>query len=304
MKKALVLVLLLSGLFLYGCGLGGGTNASSNDSTSSSNPGGSGGGSQSGSNSVFTLNIVDDAAGVKAAARHTSPGSPPSATDVRVVIRSFGTVTTNQEVCQTDELGDPIPGTCTTVPVVTYTTIYNDIQDVPYSGTTVSIGIPEGTGYTLDVITSKLESSNHSILKYGQATDVAVGPSNTSATITIKTINTILNMAVADSVVAKGKFDVTLNDVLPFAPNYKMTMSFTGFAPSVVSNSTNTCTFTAPASYSSGTVYLQGEFTLDPSLLLATESNAQWTRLFPNASYGEEVSSQLSPLWAVVVPIN
>jgi hypothetical protein len=304
MKKALVLAMLLSGLFLFGCSSGRDTTASSNDSNPSSDTGGGGGGSQSGSNSVFTLNLVDDVDGVRAAARYTSPGSPPEATDVRVVIRRYETLQTSTLVCQYDDNDVVIPDSCSTVTVTSYTEVYKDIQDVPYNtGGTVSIGIPEGTGYTLDVITSKLESGNHSILKYGQATGVAVGPSNTSATITIKTINTILNMTVADSVVSKGKFNVTLNNALPLAPNYKMTMSFGGNVSSVVSSSTNTCTFTAPVSYSAGTISLQGEFTIHNSFLIQSETQAQWTRIFPNGAYSEEVSSQLSPLWAVVVPI-
>ena len=42
---------------------------------------------------------------------------------------------------------------------------------------TVQVGIPAGTGYTLDVITSKLESgtaTTHNILKYGNSTNVDV----------------------------------------------------------------------------------------------------------------------------------
>jgi hypothetical protein len=285
MKKALVVAMLLSGLFLHGCGKGGGSNASSNPS---SNPGGGN----------FTLNLVDAAAGVKAAARFTDPGTPPIATDVRVVIRTFGTVTTDIEVCA-DEFGTP---PCDIVQVATFTETYKDIQDVPYAPS-VSIGIPAGTGYRLDVVTSHLESGNHSILKYGYATGVDVGSSMT-ATITISSVSTILNMAVADSVLAKGKFDVTLNNVLPFRNIYQMMMSFPTFTPTVITSTTNTSTFTAPASFQSGAVSLEGHFSLDQTLMNAGESNAQWQRIFPNGAYSEVVSSQLSPLITVIVPAN
>jgi hypothetical protein len=302
MKKALVLAMLLSGLLLYGCGLGGGTTASSNGSNPSSDTGGSGGGSQSDSTTVFTLKLVDSD---KSASRTSTFGSLPGATDVRVVIRSFATVTTSTQVCQYDDNDVVIPGSCATVDVASYTEVYKDIQDVAYSST-VQIGIPAGTGYTLDVITSKLESgtaTTHNILKYGNLTnvDIVAGQTN-SATIVMTPLSSILNMTVADVVTSKTKFVVTLNNVLPIEPRYNMTMSFGADAPSVISNSTNTCTFTAPVSYTAGTISLQGTFTLNKSFLGQSDQTAQWTRLFPIASYNEQVYSNLNPLIAVTIP--
>ena len=66
-------------------------------------------------------------------------------------------------------------------------------------------------------------------------------------------------MTVADVVTSKTIFVVTLNNVLPIEPSYKMTMSFGADAPSVISNSTNTCTFTAPVSYDSGNYFFAGD---------------------------------------------
>ena len=296
MKKALALAMLLSGLLLYGCGSGGGTDSNTSSDT--------GGGSQSGSATVFTLNLVDSDQN-KNTIRTSIMGNLPSATDVRVVIRSFATVTTDTLVCEFDENDAVIPGTCTIVPVASYTEVYKDIQDVAYSSN-IQVGIPAGTGYTLDVITSKLESGDtttHNILKYGNLTnvDIVSGQTN-SATIVMTPLSDILNMTVADVVTSKTKFTVTLNNVLPIATVYKMTMSFGADAPSVVSNSTNTCTFTAPVSYTSGTISLQGTFTLNQSFLGQSDQTTEWTRLFPLASYNEQVYSNLNPLIVVTLP--
>jgi hypothetical protein len=135
MKRiAVLLVVLLAGLSLYGCGA---KDTSSNDSSSTSNPGG---GAQSGSNPTFTLNLVDNAA------RFVSGGTGATwtPTDVRVVIRSFATVTTDQTTCQYEDDGTIIPDSCVTIQVPIYTEVYKDIQDVPYV-LPITVGIPAGT---------------------------------------------------------------------------------------------------------------------------------------------------------------
>ena len=64
------------------------------------------------STTVFTLKLVDSD---KSASRTSTFGSLPGATDVRVVIRSFATVTTSTQVCQYDDNDVVIPGSCATV---------------------------------------------------------------------------------------------------------------------------------------------------------------------------------------------
>ncbi len=299
MKKGLVLVLLLlsSSLFLYSCGSEGGNNPVSTTP---------GGGSQPSSANAFTLNLVD---GANSLVGFTIAGTSQTATDVRVVIRQFAPVTTIIVSCQYDDNGDPLLDTCVNVPVTTNTEVYRDIQDVSYPTTgSVQVGIPAGT-YTLDVITSRLESGNHSILKYGQIVNLQVAPGG-SASVTMKTVNDILQMTVADSITSKATFNVTLNNAMLFAPNYQMTMvyyealSTTPTGTTVVNSSTNSSTFTAPASFTAGTISLQGKFTLSSSCMYKTESPTTWTRLFPNAAYGEQVYSTLNPLIAVIVPVN
>ena len=300
-------LLLISILFTFalvqlGCGSGGGKAASSNGG----NTGGGGGGSQPGPATSFTLKLIDSDQNLHAMGLKTSSfGTLPTPTDVRVVIRTFGTVTTHTLVCETDNFDNIIPSTCVDVPQTIFTETYRDIQDVPYS-TSVTVGIPAGTGYQLDVITSQIQSgttTSHNILRYGNLTnvDIVTGQS-TSATIIMTPLSGILNMTVADVVTSNQNFIVTLNDALPIEPVYNMIMSFGTYTPSVVTSATNTCTFTAPAAYTAGTVGLQGQFTLNRSFLKTGELPVQWTRLFPIATYNEQVYSTLNPLIAVTLP--
>ncbi len=302
MKKALILTLLLSGLLFYGCGSKGGTAASSNGGNSTSTPEI---GTPSGPVAGFTLNLVDASESLNKIARYTLPGTIQTPTDVRVVIRSFATVTTTRLVCPGNDFD--ADGNCNVayqpIDVGTFTEVFRDIQDVVYSGPTVTVGIAAGTGYTLDVITSLATTTNHSIVKYGQVTGLTVAPGG-SATVTMKTVNDILNMTVANDVISNRIFNVTTNNVMPFASQYSMVMSFGTTTPQQVSTTNNTVTFTAPVSYATGSVTLQGTFTLNSSCLKKLEPGNQWTRLFPDATYSEQVYSNLDPLIVVTVPAN
>ncbi len=294
MKKALVLTLLLSGLLFYGCGSKGGTAAPANGSNSSSTTGGT----------AFALNMVDSNNAQNVVSKITITGTPPAPSGVRVVIRSFATVTTTQLVCPGNDYNDS--GDCN-VPYVptdvgSFQEVYRDIQDVLYSGSTVTIGIPQGTGYTLDVITYRAETSNNSTLKYGRITNLDIPNASNSATVIMNTVADILQMAVSsDTVLPNQTFTVTVNNVMPFAPLYNMIMSF-GTTTVQKSTAAKTTTFIAPVTYATGqTVALQGQFTLDRSCMKTGES-ASWKRLFPNPAYSEEVYSNLTPLVVVSLP--
>lgn len=308
MKNALSLVLLLSGLLLYGCGMGGGTTETSGGGNATSNPGGTP--SSAGPTSSFTLYLVDSD-GAKAVARAFSAGSPQTATDVRVVIWSTVATTTYQPVCnqwENDANGDLIcaqPGN--PVPVTTYTKTLFNIQDLQPTGNAVTIQIPLGT-FTLDVITYIKEKDanntviNNSILKYGHA--VLTITSGGSSGVTMHTVAEILNMTVPDPVPSTGKFDVTLNtNRLPFGSVYNMTMS--GVGPSVTSPDTasNKCNFTAPTSTTGGTLSFQGTFFIDSSFLNQGEKASDWKRDFPNSAYNETLTSTLSQLISINQPI-
>lgn len=305
MKKALSAVLLLSGLLLYGCGMGGGTTASSNGGNSTSTPGG-GTQPQLGSPQVFTLNLVD-AGSIKAARATTFENLTPDRayTDVRVVMRLYSSVTTTHPEClwDYDSEGYPInPHDCHDVGVTKYTEVYKDIQDVHTSSATVSVSMPAADGYTIDVITSE-GTAPRNILKYGQAKNVNVGGSNpTSGIVGISDVGAPLNMQVADSILSSTSthtvsFDVTVNNGLPFAPAYSVSMTIDGNTLNKDCSS-NTCTFDVPQSTTAQTVSVQGTFTLNGAFLKQGESG--WTRLFPSLP-GESVTYNLSPLVSVQV---
>lgn len=276
MKKALSAVLLLTGLLLYGCS-GGGTTSNGNNATST--PGG-------GSQPSFTVNLVD---------RAISLGTT-TANQVRVVITRTELVPTPQTSCQYDANEDIVPGSCITTTVDLPTVVYKDIQDVPYSGSgSFVIGIPAGDTYTLDVITNR----DQSIIKYGHGT---ADPSQGSATISMSTIGQLLDMKFPEPVISSQKFDVTLNNVLPFAATYNMTMSLASNPTISASRTTssNKCTFTAPTTYTlSDSINLVGTFTLDRQFLKSNEKPSDWTRIFP--SFDEQVTIAVTPLVNVTI---
>ncbi len=312
MKKALILTMLLSGLLFYGCGSKGGSAAS--NSGSSGSP--SGGGSQSGPGAVFTLYLVDSVPSIKSGI--TVTGTPPSPNSVRVAIASYSTSTVAVNTCYyddngsvvTDDPSNPYPA-CLTTPTQVQTQTYKDIQDVNYNNSgSVNLLIPVGTNYTLDVITNVTSTTGHFIVGYGEVTGVNVTSSGggNGATVTMHPVWQILQMTVADNVISKTKFNVTVNNALPFEPSYTMTMNYNDGVNSAVTTSirtsSNTCVFTAPTStVANTTISLQGTFNLNRSFLSTGEASTLWTRNFPGG-YGESVSSDLSQLIVVTVPLN
>lgn len=302
MKK--IFVLLLSGLFLYGCGSGGDTPTASNVSNTNS------GGSISTPVKNFTLTLVDSA---KVASKTVLPaaGSAPVPTDVRVVIRHYVDVSSVVwgDTGAVDPEGYEIDGNIT---VHTYTLDYHDIQDMTY-GNTITVGIPVGT-FQIDVITSKKETNNYSTLKHGYNGTVIVTAAGGSATIPMSSIGAELNMSVADTVTTNGAFNVAINGYGPFAKSCTMTMNFNGstwtdsthftsFTPVTTTTTDTSISFKAPYSYdASKKVSLQGTFTLDPLFMKIGENSANWTRVFPRADYGESVYSDLNQFIPFTVP--
>jgi hypothetical protein len=302
MKKVLSAVLLLSGLLLYGCGMGGGTSATSDGGNTVSTPGG-GSQPQVGAPQVFTLNLVDaDAARV--VSRHTTTAPLPDPTDVRVVMRLFDSVTTTTHICPED-----VP--CYDVTNTRYTEVYKDVQEMTYTGTgAVKVSLPPATGYTIDVITSRqtVTTEPHKILKYGQVKDVIVSAGTTSASVTVKDVGSILNMQVKDNILSSTptntvSFDVAVNNALPFSPIYSLSMILSGSTYTFPS-SANKCTINAPINNTGTTqsVTVTGTFTLNNDLLKLGESNAAWSRIFPDPEItGESVYYNLSQLVSVTV---
>jgi len=274
-----------------------------------------GGGSQPGSVGTFTLNLVDSGNNSNAAAGMAITGifvagtTIPDPTDVRVVIRKYDLVTSTALICQYDENGDLIPDSCVPQTVTNNVEIYKDIQDVKYTGGgSVAVGLPQGTDYVIDVITSLASSGTHTILKYGQATNVIVDSTHTSATITMNRVGDVLNMTVPDSVISRGKYNVTINSGLPFASVYTINAIFSNgsdtASTSSITTSAKTCPFTAPTAYSPGNINFQGVFNINSAFLLQNEVPTPWKRTFPISAYGEQSYSTLVTLVSVSVPVN
>lgn len=317
MKKALSLVLLLSGLLLYGCGVGGGTSATSDGSNATSNPGGSPGGPQpqTGAAQGFTLHLIDaEKADVALATTFTSTTNPvlDNAPDaVRIVVRLYSRVTISHQDCVYPSydgegygIGTP---TCTEVGVPIDTEVYKTILDQGYTGSSVSVDIPASTGYpagyTIDVITSK-GTPTHNILKYGQAKNVQVDSSNKSANIVISDVGRQLNMQVADNILSSAsthtvQFNVTVNNGLPFASAWSADMTFGGTTTSLPSFTKN-LTFDAPISDQGGEVSMKGHFDLQNIFLKVSDKPKTWIRDFPYLS-DESITYNLNPLIPVTI---
>jgi hypothetical protein len=314
MKRiAVILVVLLAGLSLYGCGIKDKTtSSSSSDNGSTSNPNG---GTPSGAVIAFTINLADQAA---LATRMVNTGNGGTPSEVRVVIRRYEDVVTHPQVCshytgEYDADGFPICDLFTTVTATTYTQVWKDIQDVPYASS-IQVGIPVGTGYTLDVITGAgtVPSGPFDILSYGTNSNISI-VANGSANIGMQKIANILNMQVTDPAVTLGKFVVTLNNLLPFNPSYQLTMNYnsivdynTGITHTVetITTSSTGTTINLPASYTAGKqIDVSAQFTLNSVFMKTGEAPTKWKRTFPDSVYGESAFGIFTPYSTVTVPI-
>jgi hypothetical protein len=323
MKRiAVLLVVLMMGLSLYGCGANGksGTTSSSSDNGSTgstSNPTGT----PSGPVTSFTLNLVDNAA---SATRMVNTGSGHQPSDARVVIRRFDQVGTVQQICTSysptavDADGAPVCDIFSNVTVTTYAEVWKDIQDNSYTGTgTLQVGIPVGNGYTIDVITALYsnQSRSYDILSYGTTSNVNVA-GNGSSSIVMQSVPAILRMSVTDPVVTKGKFEVDLNNGLPFNSSYQLTTNYGGIidigsnpsntvpmATETISASSNKIIKDMPSSYTTGTINVSAQFTIYSTFLKSGEAATKWKRQFPDSAYGESAYSIFIPFSQVNVSL-
>jgi hypothetical protein len=316
MKRiAVLLVVLVTGFSLYGCGAGakGTTSSSSSNNGSTSNPTGT----PSGPVTAFTINLVDQAA---LATRMVNTGNGGTPSEVRVVIRRYQDVVTSTQICSVysgeyDSDGFPICSVYTQGTVTTYTQVWKDIQDVTYAGSgPIQVGIPVGTGYTLDVITGVVTSpsGSYDILSYGTNSNITIS-GNGSTTIGMQKIANLLNMQVTDPAVTLGQFVVTLNNILPFNSSYQLTMNYngivdikTGITHTVETTTTSSTgmTINLPASYTANKqIDVSAQFTLNNAFMKTGEAPTKWKRTFPDSAYGESALGIFTPYSTVTVTI-
>jgi hypothetical protein len=320
---AVLLVVLLTGLSLYGCGVKGTTgttSSSSGNNGSTSNPTG---GTPSGPVTAFTINLVDQAA---LATRMVNTGNGGTPSEARVVIRRYDNVVTHPLVCivfsttNFDPDGFPLCDLETAVTVTTFTQVWKDIQDVAYTGSgPIQVGIPVGTGYTIDVITGAgtVPSGPFDILSYGTNSNLTIS-GNGSTTIGMQKIANLLNMQVTDPAVTLGQFVVTLNNQLPFNSSYQLALNYNGITEinsgpthtiETITTSSNITTINSlPASYSTGIagnlhIDVSAQFTLNSAFMKTGEAPTQWKRTFPDSAYGESAFGIFTPYSTVTVGI-
>lgn len=302
MKKA---ALFFSALFLFGCGAGGGTTTG----------GGSGvntGGNNAAPLAGFTLKIVEPAAKM-AALSTVDPGTTvPVANTIRVIARQIGTVNVPVTVYDgaTDSFIPVDPPQFITVPGAE---IYKKVIDVSYTpGTPVTVNLPVGDGYTIDVLTSVVDSSGkHTMLKFGTLTPVNIGNTSNSATITIYAFSDPLHplvdiQASPDPITSEENYALTVSATKPLRSAYKVrqdlsNIAFANYSSKRSGTLGSVMVFTAPTSFVDGSLYFQGLFTIDDSMLTTGESAANWTRVYPNPNYGESVSISLKKVMATSI---
>jgi len=301
--------LLLSAMFMFGCGAGGETTT-----TSSSNTGGSGAdGSNTGNNTNaalggFTLNLVESVS--KTAARSTVvAGIPPVANSVRIIARRFGSRSVEIKVYDgaTDSEVSQDPPVFVTVDDVE---IYKKVMDIPYTpGSPVTVNLPVADGYTIDILTNRVDiAGKHVMLKYGAVTPVNISDASSSASVTMHgfsdTTSPLVDIQAApDPITSEENYLLTVSAAKPIKLNYKIrqdlsNIAFVNYSSKKFGNLGSPTSFKAPTSYVDGQLYFQGLFTIDSQMLSAGESDLNWTRVYPNPNYGESVSCDLKKVIA------
>jgi hypothetical protein len=299
MKRiAVLLVVLLTGLSLYGCGANGTTSSSSSDNGSTATPTGT----PSGPVTAFTIKLVDKDALVS---RGVNTGTGTAViTGARVVIRQYTTTTVS--VCRnplydasTDTETCP-DGVFDNVQVNTGIPSWKDIQDVAY-GSQITVNIPQGSGYTLDVIGNIATgpTGTINIMSYGTTSLVTVP--TTTATIIMTKVPEILNMSVNDPVSALGTLVVSLNSGIPFNNAYQLALNYNGIVDLVsgatlttktINTSSRVNSIPVPSSITPNKqIDVSAVFTLNSAFVKSTDTPGKWTRTFPDSAYSEQAFS-------------
>lgn len=299
MKKAALYIALVC---MFGCGAGGGTGSSNSGAV---NPPG---GSTSGVTlKTFTLKLVERAPG--AAKSTVDPGAAvPIANSLRVIARQVGTLT----IPVVDDNGVPVdPPAFITIPGAE---VYKKVIDLPYTpGSNVTVNLPAGTGYTIDVITNVVDGSGkkHIMLKYGTITGVNIGDVSSTASVPISAFSDPLTplvdiQASPDPITSEENYNLTVTAGKPLRFNYKIrqdlnNVAFANYSSKKTGSSGATVSFKAPTSFVDGPLYFQGLFTIDDTMLTTGELSANWTRVYPNPAYGESVSIALKKVLATSI---
>lgn len=290
MKKV---TLYLSVLFLLGCGAGGETGGSTNGIST--------GGGNTVPLSGFTLKIVEPVSKIIAKSAVDPGTAVPLANSVRIIARQIGTLTV--PVTEYDGATD------TNIPVdpprfitVAGAETYKKVIDMPYTaGSPVTVNLPVGEGYTIDVLTSVVDAAGkHIMMKFGTVTAVNIGDTAGSASIAVYAFSDPLHplvdiQASPDPITSEENYALTVTATKPLRTDYKIrqdltNMAFANYSSKRSGTSGSALSFKAPTSFVDGSLFFQGFFTIDDSMLTTGESASKWTRVYPDPHYGESVS--------------
>ncbi|GFO70569.1 hypothetical protein GMLC_41480 [Geomonas limicola] len=213
--------------------------------------------------------------------------------------------------------GVPVTSLSATHHAAPGSTDYKKVIDQDYAGGTMTIYLPVNDGYTLDFITSAYDSvtQKNSLLTLGSITGVNVTPTGGNATVTMNGFANLVSynpVALTNTktdltqITSEEQYSltVTANGQLKnsFTVGQSLTNTPIAAASLVRANSGIPVSFTAPTSHVPGSLFFQGVFTLDDTMLKAGESATNWTRVYPNPAYGESVSTDLLYLVGMTFP--
>ena len=192
--------------------------------------------------------------------------SPPAATFVRVVISNPSVVVNHVS--------------------------YKALQDSAIPGS-MTFTVPAALGYTVEAVSYVKDTTLtiNRILKYAKSTLNVAANSTNPVTLAMTPITVALNLPPSGvNTGAPYTVSATIPAVSPLQPNWALivrTSDFTGpnhLGTTITSDPHN---LTAPATFTPGTLYAQGEFFMKDALLDSTELNTNWTFNYPNPDYGD-----------------
>ena len=316
MKKALLLSLVA--LLMVGCGGGGGTTTSSNGIPGGDT--GGGGGTPTGPVGYITVVLPEGTKGpaTLVPVRSGAPSFQSLRNMFRVVVKRMDVVPSE------DEEGNPI-----TINVEAFRVVKDSL-----STEAVTIAVPAGSGYVVEVLTYNLPSGGtvRSMLEYGKtaAFDVVPGD-NPGQPLTLTPVSTFITMTIQDNVtraavtnVTSGfPYNVNLVKTVPLRQKYYLGQTANAaswpIASFVVGYDTDlgvhmltasNVSFTAPTVVETSNLYLQGQFFIDDSLLSAQERVTNppvwpnWRINCPDPAYNEQVGVPLLQPGIISIIIN
>jgi hypothetical protein len=169
---------------------------------------------------------------------------------------------------------------------------YKALQDAAIPGS-MTFTVPAANGYTVEAVSYVKDTTLNinRILKYAKSSlNVAVNSTN-PVTLALTPITVALNLPPAGvNTGAPYTVTATIPAVSPLQPLWSLivkTSDFSGPNHLGTTISPDPHNLTAPAAFTPGTLYAQGEFFMKDDLLDTTEVNTGWTFNYPNPAYGD-----------------